>query len=822
LVPEPSALKLFGEFGLYLMCALHRSRWPLRALLMQRNAFCACRVIEVRRARSAACRVRVLTPPRGPAQAGFEIEIRTLKQVGTRALGASVVGMLMGAGPLAFGVAKALGLATNEALAVGASLAPCSTGVALVVLKRKKALNTPIGQLIIATAFAEDIIALILLSELRALSNPTVISLIRPVGVSLAYAIAFGAAAIFVIPYALSRFIIPLVPAHLVELALLLLLFAMAGGLMAGLSAGGASPLLGAFLAGLSFCTIRSIEHVWKSQVKRLQTWLVRIFFACTVGFDVPVRRFGSALVWRRAAVFWCATLGKLLAGIFGVPRKAPQMMTLGLAMASLGEFSFIVGATARNELKLMSDDTYASVTLAVLMTIVISPTALGYVQDWAQRRAESDLKRAAVEAKSPAGRIYYKLDIKVLNRWGLVADILRLLSERDVEVIEFRVDLRGDFALYEAYLKDNKLCAPRPGDVAFPELNVRLLELRTGLMVVLSHDTRASVAGGSDDVNVDGEVEDSIQTINFAALRGLRLERWMPGIGPEEWDEAGLVGNEEQATVIMRREVERSAGQRSVMDIFGRALLPHAEEKESDLEDGDAAEGAGDEATPVTPADVTRRTGIEATAVQRRSSGDGGSRRMPGDDDGTSPRGSLDGGPRHASLDTPTSSLQRQPSLQRRMSLNNTGSLAAAMAAMAAHMAQQPASPEQQDYDTAVTFESDLPPTGLGDSALAEAESVDRAINAARARLSVAKLADDDAHGLLGIVRHHRPRGLNTPGYGSVSQSQMMVVPPPEMDAGGEPEYAHDVHEGEQAAGGEAGVEMTPADRGVRWSDEV
>jgi hypothetical protein len=114
------------------------------------------------------------------------------------------------------------------------------------------------------------------------------------------------------------------------------------------------------------------------------------------------------------------------------------------------------------------------------------------------------------------------------------------------------------------------------------------------------------------------------------------------------------------------------------------------------------------------------------------------------------------------------------------------------------------------------------LPPTGLGDSALAEAESVDRAINAARARLSVAKLADDDAHGLLGIVRHHRPRGLNTPGYGSVSQSQMMVVPPPEMDAGGEPEYAHDVHEGEQAAGGEAGVEMTPADRGVRWSDEV
>ena len=34
--------------------------------------------------------------------------------------------------------AQALGLSTKEALAVGASLAPCSTGVALVVLKRKR------------------------------------------------------------------------------------------------------------------------------------------------------------------------------------------------------------------------------------------------------------------------------------------------------------------------------------------------------------------------------------------------------------------------------------------------------------------------------------------------------------------------------------------------------------------------------------------------------------------------------------------------------------------------------------------------------------
>ncbi len=49
--------------------------------------------------------------------------------------------------------------------------------------------------------------------------------------------------------------------------------------------------------------------------------------------------------------------------------------------------------------------------------------------------------------------------------------------------MIEFRLDLRGEFALYEAYLKDNKLRAPTPGDLAFPELASRLMTLRMGLV---------------------------------------------------------------------------------------------------------------------------------------------------------------------------------------------------------------------------------------------------------------------------------------------------------------------------------------------------
>ncbi len=40
-------------------------------------------------------------------------------------------------------------------------------GVAVVVLKAGKVLNTPLGQLVVAAAIADDVIALIILSELK-------------------------------------------------------------------------------------------------------------------------------------------------------------------------------------------------------------------------------------------------------------------------------------------------------------------------------------------------------------------------------------------------------------------------------------------------------------------------------------------------------------------------------------------------------------------------------------------------------------------------------------------------------------------------------
>lgn len=107
--------------------------------------------------------------------------------------------------------------------------------------------------------------------------------------------------------------------------------------MMTFLFLGRASNLLGAFLAGLSFCTIPSLHHhTWKTQIKRLQTWTVRIFFACSVGFEVPIGNFWTAKTWSRSALFCVALIGKFYSGLLATPRNPLNVATVRPAPRSL------------------------------------------------------------------------------------------------------------------------------------------------------------------------------------------------------------------------------------------------------------------------------------------------------------------------------------------------------------------------------------------------------------------------------------------------------------------------------------------------------
>ena len=194
---------------------------------------------------------------------------------------------------------------------MGCTLAPTSMGIALNVLKQAKLLNTPTGQLIIAAAVLDDVIALLLLSELQALGNPTPVALMAPIAVSLGLMLFFGGVAVFVMPGLIS-FVMPRIPQQQQPYVLLgavsspahhahthapthahthartppqaaahrtapAQVLCLAISLVPLCHTLGSSHLLGAFLAGFCFCTDDHVHKAWAKQVKRVLHWLLKI-----------------------------------------------------------------------------------------------------------------------------------------------------------------------------------------------------------------------------------------------------------------------------------------------------------------------------------------------------------------------------------------------------------------------------------------------------------------------------------------------------------------------------------------------------------------
>jgi len=142
----------------------------------------------------------------------------------------------------------AMGTTIGQSIAIGACFAPTSMGIALNVLKKAKILNTPTGQLIIAAAILDDVIALIILSELTAMKDPTAMNILLPLIVSPVLIIGIGYLAIRWIPHWI-KILMSKVPKEHRENSILALLFVATFVMVPLCHFLGSSHLLGAFLA---------------------------------------------------------------------------------------------------------------------------------------------------------------------------------------------------------------------------------------------------------------------------------------------------------------------------------------------------------------------------------------------------------------------------------------------------------------------------------------------------------------------------------------------------------------------------------------------
>ena len=109
------------------------------------------------------------------------------------------------------------------------------------------------------------------------------------------------------------------------------------------------SHLLGAFIAGISFCWMNEALELWHSQVKRIANWLIRLFFGATVAFSIPISiMMDGDAIWKGFLLgLGPCILTKVVAGF----TTGEDKWVVGFAMVGRGEFAYLVAQTAQDTL---------------------------------------------------------------------------------------------------------------------------------------------------------------------------------------------------------------------------------------------------------------------------------------------------------------------------------------------------------------------------------------------------------------------------------------------------------------------------------------
>ena len=247
-------------------------------------------------------------------------------------------------------------------------------------------LNTPVGQLIVAACVLDDIIGLIILSVIEVLNKEdvNVIQYFIPVISAFGFLLILGYFALTWIPKVIEFRILPLFSESQRDLAAFTMMLFLLMGYLPLLYYTKASYLTGAFLAGLSFSQIQSVHTTFVHQTHRLMKWLLRIFFAASIGFQVPIKTFWTQNILGWGSLLYICVLAKLPLGLYSphfnrdVPIDYPfnpwarDSLVTGFAMTCRGEFSFIIAAFSLGQGIIVSRTAIISFSIDILIKLML------------------------------------------------------------------------------------------------------------------------------------------------------------------------------------------------------------------------------------------------------------------------------------------------------------------------------------------------------------------------------------------------------------------------------------------------------------------
>ncbi len=281
----------------------------------------------------------------------------------------------------AFGVAA--GWDVRQAIAAGAALSVTSTAVLFKFLQDRHEMGSAHGRILVGVSLAQDLLAVILMALLPVLA-PEAGS--RPAQAGLA---VFRAVAVLVPLLWLGRRLIPVLLARVARTRnmelFLVTVVVLALGTAAFASGLGLSPALGAFLAGL-VVSESEFAHEILARVLPLRDVFVALFFLSvgmvldleTLRGQLPTVLGLAGLVVVGNTLVWTGVVRAA-----GYPWRVAALCGLGLGQ--MGEFSYLIAATAR-QAGVLEDSLYQAVLGASLVTILANAALFRGRPAWLER----------------------------------------------------------------------------------------------------------------------------------------------------------------------------------------------------------------------------------------------------------------------------------------------------------------------------------------------------------------------------------------------------------------------------------------------------
>mmetsp|Transcript_148891 Transcript_148891/g.361502 ORF Transcript_148891/g.361502 Transcript_148891/m.361502 type:complete len:597 (-) Transcript_148891:380-2170(-) len=320
-------------------------------------------------------------------ESGMHFDFEKAKVVGLPACCVAVLGTIL---PLIVGSLLMLAFGRPlmpDGISAGTALAPTSVGIALRLLGEAGVLQENFGQAIITAAFVDDILSLVLFNVLFSLGGEFDVfkTVISPI-IGIAFMLIAMVGAVKFWPKVIDGMILPSVPDRRDGVArgvmrlrlekdetlfLLQILMLVVYSLITHLLG---THLWGCFIAGMSFACLsppHHAHHVWVKQTKRMTSWMIRIFFSCTVAFSIPVAQLMSITAFWKGSIL--GVFACILTKVCCAPFMGPARWVIGWAMVGRAEFAYLIAQMALSA-NMLDEESFSIVIWALLYATIFAP----------------------------------------------------------------------------------------------------------------------------------------------------------------------------------------------------------------------------------------------------------------------------------------------------------------------------------------------------------------------------------------------------------------------------------------------------------------